>query len=83
MLKMNCPYCGEAIEADIDVAVGQHIVCPWCERKFSYGEPRKKPTRIEVPKINDEGVQTWANVRCSHCGAKFEVEKNTVGKLIK
>ena len=80
---MNCPYCGEAIEADIDVAVGQHIVCPWCERKFSYGEPRKKPTRIEVPKINDEGVQTWANVRCSRCGAKFEVEKNTVGKLIK
>lgn len=79
----KCPFCGEAIETDIEVTVGQHVVCPWCERKFSYGEPREKPARIEVPKINDGGEQTRANVRCSHCGAKFEVEKNTVGKLIK
>lgn len=82
-MKTNCPYCGKIVATDFEVAIGQHVVCPWCERKFSYGEPQEKPARIEVPKVTDEGEQTHANVRCSHCGAKFEVEKNALGKLIK
>lgn len=52
-MKTNCPYCGKIVATDFEVAIGQHVVCPWSERKFSYGEPRKKPTRIEVPKNGD------------------------------
>ena len=83
MMKTNCPYCGKTVETDFEVAIGQHVICPWCERKFSFGEPRKSPARIEVPKINDEDEQIQKNVRCTHCGAGFEVEKNAIGKLIK
>ena len=48
-MKMKCPLCGKVIETTVEVSVGQHVVCPWCERKFSYGISQEKPVRIEVP----------------------------------
>ena len=37
-MLMRCPGCGETCETDADIAVGQHVVCPFCEVKFAYDE---------------------------------------------
>ena len=36
-VQIKCPICGNVCEADFEVAIGQHIICPFCEKKFSYG----------------------------------------------
>ena len=35
-INVNCPYCGESCELPNTVVEGQHIICPYCEQKFSY-----------------------------------------------
>ena len=35
--QIKCPICGNVCEADFEVAIGQHVICPFCENKFSYG----------------------------------------------
>lgn len=37
-MLIRCPDCGETCETDTDIAVGQHVVCPFCEVKFAYDE---------------------------------------------
>ena len=34
-----CGECGEKIVVDADVADGQHVLCPYCNDKFSYHKP--------------------------------------------
>ena len=34
---ITCPLCGAELESDVDIAIGQHVVCSFCERKFTYG----------------------------------------------
>lgn len=36
---VTCPHCGAGGEVDFEVAIGQHIICPACLKKYSYGEP--------------------------------------------
>lgn len=35
-MNMRCPLCGEEIQLPEEVQEGQHILCPYCEQKFSY-----------------------------------------------
>lgn len=35
-INVRCPYCGENCEVPNTVVDGQHIICPYCEQKFSY-----------------------------------------------
>lgn len=42
LLVFNCPHCGEQCETEEEMQIGQHVVCPYCERKFSYGEEQGK-----------------------------------------
>ena len=37
-MKIVCPHCGQVCETAEDVVLGQHIICPYCETKFSYGD---------------------------------------------
>jgi len=34
--QIKCPICGNVCESDFEVAIGQHIICPFCENKFAY-----------------------------------------------
>lgn len=36
VINVNCPYCGENCELPNTVVDGQHVICPYCEQKFSY-----------------------------------------------
>ena len=36
-MKLVCPYCNSECEAEIELSVGQRVICPICQRKFTYG----------------------------------------------
>lgn len=35
-MQIQCPVCGETGETDETPAIGQHIICQFCQHKFSY-----------------------------------------------
>ena len=35
-MQIRCPNCGNVCEADEEPVVGQHLLCPFCSKKFSY-----------------------------------------------
>lgn len=37
-MTITCPLCGMEMESEVQIAPSQHIICPFCEKKFSYGE---------------------------------------------
>ena len=36
-MLIKCLYCGEVIETMEELVNGQHIICPFCNKKFAYG----------------------------------------------
>lgn len=34
--RVVCPYCGNELEPPPGIVKGQHLVCPICQKKFSY-----------------------------------------------
>lgn len=45
-MKINCPYCGGISEVDTVLVVGQHLVCPFCEREFSFAHRQNHKSRL-------------------------------------
>ena len=74
MTKVTCPFCGSSLEADVALTTGQHVVCPYCEKKFAYGE-----CNIPEAKTTDTQRQPLVNVLCPHCGTAYEVEQSECG----
>lgn len=35
-MQIKCPNCGAECEAECELAVGQHVICPYCQYKFAY-----------------------------------------------
>lgn len=58
-MRIKCPYCGEVIETTQEVVIGQHVVCPVCNRKFSYGEEKewRSTKKMERPQREDSKVK--------------------------
>ena len=51
-MLITCPICKQICETEQDLAVGQHVVCPFCNTKFSYAEPfRKELPKARQPRI--------------------------------
>ena len=54
-MEVTCPNCGQVGESDIEPAVGQHVLCPFCNEKFVYDRPTlavsptQKERRQQVP----------------------------------
>lgn len=42
-LTIKCEVCGEYIEVDDKIVIGQHVLCPFCNKKFSYSGERLDP----------------------------------------
>ena len=36
IMQIKCPNCGAECEAECELAVGQHVICPYCQYKFAY-----------------------------------------------
>ena len=49
-MQLQCPHCGQECETEQELAVGQHVLCPFCNMKFSY---RPNPIRIPLPENRD------------------------------
>lgn len=59
-MVIRCPKCGESCEIDFEPEVGQHIVCPFCNTKFSYhvgavvaanGETSVERKKLPIPLV--------------------------------
>ena len=74
MTRVTCPLCGSPAEVDADLTVGQHVICPYCEKKFAYGKGNAADG-ISV----DTQHQQLVNVSCPHCGTEYEVEQSECG----
>lgn len=35
-MQIKCPNCGAECEAECELIVGQHVICPYCQYKFAY-----------------------------------------------
>ena len=48
-MQLHCPHCGQICETEQELAVGQHVVCPFCGVKFSYGvEENSKHIQVKT-----------------------------------
>lgn len=65
-----CPKCGERCEIDFEPEVGQHIICPFCEQKFSYGEQQ-----------DDVGQAGTVMAVCPYCGFAEPVDEQFSGRV--
>lgn len=85
-MEIQCPMCGERCEIDFEPEVGQHIVCPFCNQKFSYGEPQKQsPKNIMAvcpycgfAEPVDEQFSGHVG-ECSQCHGEFTIMPNARG----
>ena len=47
-MEIKCPWCGETLESETEVAEGQNVLCPACGKKFRYGSsPKRQPLPVE------------------------------------
>ena len=54
---IRCPNCGESGVLDSEPEVGQHVECPFCCTKFSYGVDQNKATSENAPEnVQQQGV---------------------------
>ena len=35
-MEIICPNCGQTCEVDEEPAIGQHLLCPFCDVEFKY-----------------------------------------------
>lgn len=72
---IKCPHCGEICESDSEIAVGQHIECPFCAKKFTYGQDTDSlgnlPNEDRLSRTTSESKEETRF--CGHCGAKISV----------
>ena len=52
-LTIKCDLCKEYIVVDDNIVVGQHVLCPFCKRKFSYRGEDMEPKPHAEKKVVD------------------------------
>ena len=58
-MVIECPSCGEEMETIDNLEVGQHVVCPHCGVKFSYGDESVEDVSEMESKRNDRSPQPF------------------------
>lgn len=71
-MEINCPSCGQVCEVSEEPAVGQHVLCPFCNIKFTYG------TSALTTECQSVGNQK--DVKCPNCGTEYEIEASEIGR---
>ncbi|MBP5286063.1 MAG: hypothetical protein ILO34_08170 [Kiritimatiellae bacterium] len=85
-MKIKCFYCKETLVVSDDIVEGQHILCPFCARKFSYGD--------RADAIPDSDLKAAIQVCCrdkkqneyymkAPCGARLHIALIFYGKVFK
>ena len=56
-MRIYCQHCGLALEVLDDVANGQHILCPCCNKKFSYFKEERATSGVSS--VGGKGRKLW------------------------
>ena len=85
-MEIQCPKCGETCAIDFEPEVGQHIVCPFCNTKFSYGETESATPRTVMAVCPYCGFAEPVDEQfsghvgeCSQCHGEFTIMPNARG----
>ena len=79
-MLIKCPNCGQSCELDEEPAIGQHLLCPFCESKFSYsGGEASEGIKSPNSSKNDQTIEC----ACPHCGSVYDARKDDIGEPAK
>ena len=53
-MNIQCPVCDQISEIDCEIAEGQSLLCPYCNRKFTY---RHSDSTIVLPPTSRKLVE--------------------------
>ena len=70
-MEFKCPNCNEVLATEIEVAVGQHVICPYCERKFAYGSSEVGSNKKGKNMDETQLAQEWALQKNDEIDAKI------------
>lgn len=73
-MQIKCPICGGCCESDVTPIVGQHLLCPFCESKFSFGTAPRKPSKSKSCTSSPKRLAHGNKKFCSNCGAEISVK---------
>ena len=86
-MQIKCPVCGGHCECDVAPVFGQHMLCPYCESKFSYSaesesayhvSPQNSPSLSVAQKPETPREEKMA-VECPYCGTVYEMSATREG----
>ena len=70
-MLIQCPNCNEVCETEAEIAPGQHVLCPFCNVKFSYCAVSPTGESLET--------RNQIVVKCPDCGTEYEVSASDIG----
>ena len=71
-MQIKCPNCGAECEAECELIVGQHFICPFCSEKFAYDG-------VGQGNNAEENCHREVTTKCPHCGTVYEVDESLEG----
>ena len=85
-MQIKCPNCGAECEAECELTVGQHVICPYCQYKFAYlgFVQRIAPLLFKAKKaataVKDKVLTIWRNSKDGRYAfvAKVKMTANVV-----
>lgn len=85
-MQIKCPNCGAECEAECELAVGQHVICPYCQYKFAYLgfvqgiAPLLFKAKKAVTAVKDKVLTIWRNSKDGRYAfvAKVKMTANVV-----
>ena len=79
---LYCPNCGNACEVDGELAIGQHLICPYCSEKFTYPGTEQVSEHLPRNVHAEERRNEEITAKCPHCGTLYEVEQSNLGQEV-
>ena len=82
-MEIICPNCGQTCEVDEEPEPGRHLLCPFCDVKFSYtpqnttGDNADRISNAVEPQ--GEGTTEKIKMSSPHCGTMHEVNTGYIG----
>ena len=86
-MEITCPSCGQKCEVDDEPTIGQHLLCPFCDVKFSYATQESTVYNARGEDyVNDEEERnrtehSTIKITCPYCGADYEVDAGYEGEI--
>ena len=87
-MRIKCPACGGYCECDTVPVIGQHLLCPFCESKFSYSGESESSCHAPPPNSSSlSGLQNpetsceekMMAAECPYCGTVYEMADGREG----